>query len=207
MVALVQSLVSCFRHVNQKARLAATLWSSCASFRNIVSSVNRSTTRSISRIGLPWVLPRRREGEIMRTAAPRTEASADAQTELTWLVYETLRNTRAWIEVLARLQRLMTAEAVVLGWHDVAIGGRRVRPSGRLGSGPGRPLRDRVLQQESVDADRTAVPGAGDCGRRGDSAERRFDEDRVLPGVFETTAPASWPVRMSSADGDPSSGT
>ena len=59
----------------------------------------------------------------MRTAAPRTAASADAQTELTWLIYETLRNPRAWIEVLARLQRLMTAEALVLGWHDVAIGG------------------------------------------------------------------------------------
>ena len=27
----------------------------------------------------------------MRTAAPRAEASADAQTELTWLVYETLQ--------------------------------------------------------------------------------------------------------------------
>ena len=59
----------------------------------------------------------------MRTAAPRTAASADAQTELTWLIYETLRNTRAWIEVLARLQRLMAAEAVVLGWHDVATAG------------------------------------------------------------------------------------
>ena len=59
----------------------------------------------------------------MRTAAPRADASADAQTELTWLVYETLRNQRAWIEVLARLQRLMAAEALMLGWHDVATGG------------------------------------------------------------------------------------
>jgi hypothetical protein len=56
----------------------------------------------------------------MRTAGSRADALADAQSELVWLVYEVLRNQRAWEEVLGRLQQLMAAEAVVLGRHDFA---------------------------------------------------------------------------------------
>ena len=58
----------------------------------------------------------------MRTAEQEADALAGTQTELVWLVYEALRNEQAWIEVLGRLQHLVAAEAVVLGWHDSAAG-------------------------------------------------------------------------------------
>lgn len=58
----------------------------------------------------------------MRTVASSPEAQATPERELIYLVYEAIRDQRAWQEVLLRLQQLLAAEVVGLARHDITTG-------------------------------------------------------------------------------------
>jgi hypothetical protein len=51
--------------------------------------------------------------------AARSDAQA-AEAELIYLIYEAVTDASAWQEILRRLQRAFSAEAVLLGRHDLA---------------------------------------------------------------------------------------
>jgi DNA-binding CsgD family transcriptional regulator/PAS domain-containing protein len=56
----------------------------------------------------------------MRAIGPHAEARADPQEALIDLIYGAVRDQRAWQEVLRELRRLVAADAVALGRHDLA---------------------------------------------------------------------------------------
>jgi hypothetical protein len=56
----------------------------------------------------------------MPTARSKVQGTAAAEAELICLIYQAVTDPSAWHEILRRLQRVFSAEAVLLGRHDLA---------------------------------------------------------------------------------------
>jgi DNA-binding CsgD family transcriptional regulator len=56
----------------------------------------------------------------MPTARSNVQGAAAAEAELIYLIYEAVTDSSAWQEILRRLQRVFSAEVVLLGRHDLA---------------------------------------------------------------------------------------